>query len=674
MESVSTADEETVGSIHVLNRRLESLTVCGREEEISQMMDIYERVKNGTSISVEFLLIHGKTGVGKSRLAKHLVEAVQKDNGLCIGGKFDQLAQAQQPYSALVSAFSSFFSIILSEKQRQLRLRQFLEGKDELDILHDMIPNLGGIVDRPSGNQAGAMSENFAVYGRAEVSLRLKDAFRTLLGAISDAFASPLLLYFDDIHWADEASLDLLKSLVYETPKAIFLVSYRDGEYAQNLASFIEHVRTSELSLSDIVVEELEMDSCRAMVAGLVGTNDQVVGLAEHVFRQTGGNSCFVVEYLRALTSNGLRYNLDLREWSWNPKATERDDVCAPLSSLSDIVARNVSKLSDDAMDTLRLASCIGARIDVSMMEQVSRDRLLVLKSLEESSRIGLIEELPGSYAFTHDAIQEVVYSSMPVDSREGLHYRIGRQLWKCYDMEDLGLNIFLVVGQLIQGGRYIQDPREKIAVAKLSLWAAERAIAVSGFHSARTYLEFGICLLPATCWNNQYDLCMNLYNTIAEIDYCTGNLDSVPKHVKPVLDNAVSVDDTLRGHAAMVCALGGSNRLRDSCDYGLRTLKSIGIHIPTRPTIFRIFFEIRSLRKKLRRKTSQSVLRLPHMEDKRSLAAMQILNFMFVYSYMLEDPVAALVGIRIVAMTLERGVSAVSCIGFAMVGTLLCG
>jgi predicted ATPase len=214
----------------------------------------------------------------------------------------------------------------------------------------------------------------------------------------------------------------------------------------------------------------------------------------------------------------------------------------------------------------------------------------------------------------------------------------------------------------------------ERTAVAKLCLRATERAVHLASFQTAFIYVQHAISLLDARCWRDEYKLSMNLYNSAAEVAYCSGNIDDVFRSLEETFKHARSFEDTLRGQATKVYALGSSGRMKEAVTTGLDVLRELGETFPSKPSSLRIRFEIMRVKRRLKDKTNESLLRLPLIDDSEKLAAMQILNMTFFNAFSTYEKVAPLLVLRMITLTLDYGLSSISCMGFVVFAALLCG
>jgi histidine kinase len=191
------------------------------------------------------------------------------------------------------------------------------------------------------------------------------------------------------------------------------------------------------------------------------------------------------------------------------------------------------------------------------------------------------------------------------------------------------------------------------------------RAFQFSNFQTSFRYLEQGISLLDMKAWNDDYELAMDLYNCAAEVANSLGRFQDVHRLVDQVLAHSRCNTYSLRAKSTKVHALGRSNKLTEAIELAIDVLASLGECLPTKPTSFRIFREVRMIRLRLRGKTDEMLMRLPLMTDAKKLAAMEMMNLIFLYVVLVKPDLAPIIGCRMVGMSLDHGLSAVYCVGF---------
>lgn len=117
-----------------------------------------------------------------------------------------------------------------------------------------------------------------------------------------------------------------------------------------------------------------------------------------------------------------------------------------------------------------------------------------------------------------------------------------------------------------------------------------------------------------------------------------------------------------------MIYALGTSNRLREATDASLSFLRLLGEPLPARPSSFHVLITMRKVKKMLKKKTNEAILRLPMMKDPKKIAAMQVLNLSFMYAFSTGVRIiGTLMACRMIELTMEFCLTPVSCVSFSV-------
>jgi predicted ATPase len=680
-----------------------------RAKETDELLEVYRRVAT-RSTKTELVLVSGGSGVGKvshfqsfegfidsmnsavssritsnpvayvhvcvclyllfqTALAQSIRKMVMEKDGYFAMGKFDQL-QCPEPHTAIISAIAEFATHVMEKGEArvgQIRERVNERVASEGKLLTDMIPELRKILtDQEHLNFVGHSSE--AVN-------RFKYVFRMFLrGAASPEH--PLVLFLDDMHWADEASLDLLESLFSDSENdgIMFLGTYRDDGDASSkrLKAMLSNLDKSKVTMTDIELGPFEEEAVNAMLAELLMFDrDKTKPLSIVIYNQTKGNICFIWEYLRSLNDTGMiQFDKKADQWNWDPQEIRVDFG----SNITDRIRAKLALLPAKAQETLKLASCLGSRIDEDVLKHLMGEPIFSYLQLAESKGLIDIDLIRGGYTFSHDGIQEATYHLIPEKERVAYHLEIGKKMWKSFDVNELDDVVFAIVGQLMVGSSLITDKKEKYAVAALCLRAGERAVQLSSFQTAYLYLLHGLSLLGARCWQEDYLVSLSLYSAASEVAYCTSDFGSVSMFVKEIFAHAKCFEDTLRGHATKVHSLGKSGKVNEAVATGLEILEKLGETFPKNSTMLDVDVALKRLNKRLKGRSDESLLKLPNMTEPNKLAAMQMMNITFLYAFMGDKKLAFFFGIRMVSLSLDHGLSTFSCVGFVVLGMILCG
>jgi predicted ATPase len=642
-----------------------------RTAEVEQLEAIYRELEK-PSATTQFVLISGPSGTGKTSLALSLRSKILVDEGYFLSGKYDQpLFEVQRlgPHSFFCSVLRAYAHQVLKRSDDYIqevcgRLQAAVGA--EGTILTDLIPQLEPLL--------GSLRNDFCMSESSNANGSLfKYVCRKFLRAASRD--DKIVILLDDVEWADEASLDLLESLVTDTKNSVLFVGTSntgDDEATGRLLGMISRLKEPKVIVTMIGLSNFEEETLIQVISEAFSLdNEGSQSLAQLLFQHSQGNQLFISELLQHVyDTNLLCYDAADNTWSW--KGIEEPSQC---STISDLLVQKVLVLPPKTIETIQIASCLGSTIDEEMLNHMMSEP--VVSYLNVALDNGLLvarSERHSEWTFAHDAGKLAVYQTIPREERDSLHYRIGRRLWRRLNLEELDRHIFVVVGQLMLG-RTQQIPQEEgVAVAKLCLRAAERAIHLSSFQTGYAYLMHGISLLGPRSWRDEYRLSLELHNAAAEMACCTAQFEQVDVHLSAITQNARNFDDTLRAQTTSVNALGSSGRLYEAMDRGRDILKALNVYLPRRASLFQTGVAYLLLRRKLKGKTNERIIRLPAMDDQQKIAAMQMLNIVFLYAALVDPESAPFVAIKMVEMTLAYGLSTVSCVGFSVFAVLVCG
>jgi predicted ATPase len=617
-----------------------------------------------------FLLISGSCGTGKTRLAKTLKEPVEKQGGYFLTGKFDQLCRPE-PYTAFCMAFTEFTALVVERGDRAIATvsKAIHEAiGNEVSVLTSMIPSLERIVGKSNSSASKAKAD--------DAIQRFVFVFRMFMRAVCSP-QQPMVLLVDDLQWADPCSLDLLMSLVADTEnEGLVLV----GTCLDNIApsSYLsarlremedkDHVEIKNISLNNLT--KLSLVNVLTNVLSL--RQEQSLALGEIVFRQTQGNIFYVIEFLRWLQDSALLYyDRDLACWGWDD---EEISLTINVCKVGDFLIDKLEQLTKDMKYVLKVAACLGSHVDGELIEYVLKKPVGNILNDAAAKGILKLNESRGSYVFEHDHIQEAAYHLIPGNGRELFHLEIGRRLWRGFNTVELDQHIFVLLSQMNIGRRLLTREKEKIAVATLCLHAGKKAAKSSTFRTASVYLNLGIELLGSRSWREDYDLTLALHNAAAEMEMCTANFERMEKLLENVFLRARNSEDRIQAYATRIYALGVSDRAAEAIDTGVEVLKGLGEKFPSRYCKAYLISEMRTVKNLLKGKSDEQLLRLPPIENKEKLAAMRILQLIYLNALLRRPQFAPFVTLRLLKLTLQYGLSVFASIAFASYGMQLIG
>jgi DNA-binding SARP family transcriptional activator len=429
---------------------LERHALVGRTRELDQLDEWWADAVTGSRALV---LVAGDAGIGKTRLAAELGRRARDDGALVLYGRFDEEALAPyQPVVEMVRGWSSGASL------EPLRERLGIRAA-ELGIL------FGEFGPAPSGEEGESVPHGHDADARR---LRFFDAVAALLGEAGSQ--APLVLVFDDLHWADRPTLQLLKHLVRapQPRRALIVGTYRDAEVEAGdpLHELIGDVRREGLlrrleltGLAEREVAEL------VMALGVAGAEPAFV---HALHGETEGNPFFIEEVVRHLREGGhdLQSDVSLTE------AGVPDGV-------REVTARRLRRLTADSRQALQVAAVIGRDFDYDVLEAVAplQDDALI-GALEEGVEARVLREAGpvGSYAFTHALVRATLYDGLSQLRRARLHGRVGEAIARLRSL-DIDPHLPQLAHHFAQAAP-VEQPQRAIDYALAAARRADRLLA----------------------------------------------------------------------------------------------------------------------------------------------------------------------------------------------------
>ncbi len=250
----------------------------------------------------------------------------------------------------------------------------------------------------------------------------------------------PLLLFLDDMQWADPTTLKLIHYLSRNTRnyRVIMLGTYRPEDIVQEYDGKAHHLETTmqemnrEGLLEKIELKRLGLEDTKRIIRSVLKNTDFSNKFFYRIYRETDGTPLFVLELLRLLVEDGSIAKNEKGEWS----LVQDIDVLDIPSKVYDVVKRRLDRLTEEERDILECASVIGEEFQSDIVGKVTGiSRIHLLKKLREiEKKHRLIHSLDRNYVFDHTKIREVLYRGIPDELRQEYHRIVAdtmAELWR---------------------------------------------------------------------------------------------------------------------------------------------------------------------------------------------------------------------------------------------------
>jgi tetratricopeptide (TPR) repeat protein len=396
-----------------LLRDLAHLPFVGRTDERATLIDSLQAALQAHG---GIVLVEGDAGVGKTRLVQEGISAARW-RGFQAGLGKAGARVASPPYQLVRDALAPLLT--------PLRVTQLAELVEPL-WLSAVAPILPPIAEHLLHLPMLPPLEPH------EEQRRLWEGLSRCLAALCSV--APLLLVLEDVHWADEATLAALPHLTSRFPsnRALLLLTYRPAE-ARQRAVVWETLSTLDRSHSPlrIPLSSFERSEAVALVRralGVAETDARANAFAQRLQDAIGSNALFLVEALKSLLERGDLTPVAGSSGGWQLPAED-----LPLStpaSVQELVGERTARLPAELQDVLEWIAVLGGQAHFPVLVRAGdADAATLLETLEELGRRGFVVETPERYDIEHDAVQEVIYQSIPAGRRRMLHQRVGTAL-----------------------------------------------------------------------------------------------------------------------------------------------------------------------------------------------------------------------------------------------------
>ncbi|MEG4010372.1 ATP-binding protein, partial [Microcoleus sp. Pol11C1] len=276
------------------------------------------------------------------------------------------------------------------------------------------------------------------------------------------------------------------------------------------------------------------------------------------------------------------------------------------------------------------------------------------------------------TYKFLHDRVQQAAYSLIPDEQKTATHLKIGRLLLENLSEIELEEKLFDLVGHLNLGIELIAQSRERQELAQMNLKAGVKARNSTAYAAARVYLQTGIELLTANCWQHQYELTLNLYVASAEVAYLNGDFEEMEQMAALVLRSAQTILERVKIYEIQISALTAQSQMLEAISVGKNALVELGVEFSSEPDEALTGKALQTLGARLQGKQISELINLPAMSDSETIAAMQLLAMLFSAIFSASPALLPLYCSTMVSLSLQFGNAPASTIGYVGYGLVL--
>ena len=572
----------------------------GREGSTQELLD-YFSLGQEAGIPQMFLVV-GAAGVGKSAIVRDFLSKADR-NVRCIWGGGDQFQQAV-PYYTARSAFSHLVQQLQSSTQRHHWREKLLAALGvNAQVMIDVIPELERII----GPQLPVPA-----LGPIESQNRFNLVFQTFVRVFCSQ-EHPLVIFLDDLQWADAASLKLIQLLMSDDEMGYLLLigAYRDNEVNPNhlLTATIETLQSAGRTLQRLHLAPL---SDRQVNQFVLDTLQDWLGpsrpLSAPVGYQANGNPLHLKQLLNSLYLENQKVSeTDRKIWRWHFESIPNHDFRG-------LIARDLAKLPPQTQHLLKRAACIGSQVPLETLSAITDvSAAKTLEQLREALDIQFIcldRETPEpTVRFSHDRIQQAIYNSIQPTTRTAMHLATGRLMMANATAEEPE-NLFVAVNQLNLGSCLLSKNKEKDDLAALNLRTAKQAKSLTDFQSALNYINQGLDLIN-DAWERNYDLVLDLHKLAIEAESMNQNFDRSHALAEVAFRHSKSLIEKAEINTLRVRAYTAQGSFGEAIELGCHTLETLQVDLVREPPSLLV----------------DDFMNLPEMADSLKIAVIRLLD-----------------------------------------------
>lgn len=673
----------TLGARDVQDRLRLSTEIAGRSVQLAALNRALQVVRNGGR---QLVRLSGPSGSGKSALVRRFMRPSSGRTGHFITGKFEEFNRGR-PYSGLIQAFEYLPKRLLAgspDSLHQWRQQLMAELSPNARIIVDLIPAFGEILGQ---------LPPIAGLAPKETQIRFSLTFRQFIKALV-ANGDPLVVFLDDMQWADGATLSLIEDLFHDrsVEGLLLITAEREEELSgshplNKLFSALEMMGLQPMSVRMLPLQVADLKPLLAQSLGASG--DAVTDLAENLIEKTGGNPYFLHELFESLVRQGV-FSLDQGRacWDWDPGRIRNQQV---TDNIVDLVVERISALSPFTQKLLQVAACIGNTFDMQTVAMALGQHAIELDAAREDA-IGAqvirsadsLAQHPKSvadaaampdqarYRFHHDRVQQAAYQMLGDSEAAQLHLKVGNHLLKDASSESGDGGLMTAVDHLNAAISCLPGERHS-ELARLNLRAAHLSKSAGAYRAASRYLGHATRLLEQFDASAETEMRFDMALEAAELAYLAGNPDQAEAQCMQLLD--AEQQTARRVCVFRVLILLHTSRLayEDAIAVALNALTILNQPIPDHANPAQVLAEFAKTRFAMRGRNPQSLLQLPVAEDERVIQALDLMMLMAAPAYFVAPNLLPVIGMHMVRLSLQQGRTSQTAFGVAVFGMLHC-
>lgn len=654
----------------------------GRANESKQLSFQLENVLGGNAA---FAFISGKKGSGKTSLVKELLKPLSKNKLQLSTGSADANTQ-KSPYQLLINTLESLFQWYLTVDEHalhSLKKRVVEMNGNNLGLITGLVPTAALLFgEQPLVEKIPAL----------ESANRLSRAFINFIQSLASP-EIPIVLFFDNLHQADQRTIELISELAHE-PNLNFtyvISAFENSEnpvWAENLGIIKNIIESNNTSITKIDLVDLSAEEVQHLISEnftLLEKRDAQT-LSELLYKNSKGNPGMLFDFIHTILSNGIvTYNADTNKCTVDLEAINNFKVSEDFREL---ISARISELDPKIRELLAKAAILGNQFHLDSLISISEleaDEVSILleQAINEfiiapvDYNLGLLNNTSAPQngdknlllSFVREEYIAELLDELNPKSLQDLHWKAGLLLIEKASENESDPAILDITNHLNYCKNRANNADDKALLARYNLVSARRIKGASGWELALEFYNNIEQLAPENIFDST-EYADFLYEQ-AECAYLAGKLEQANSVIEKIENLASTPLEKAKINALKLSLQINFGNFSAAKESGFQALKELGIKPPGPMVKIDLVFLLLKLHLKLRNKKPDYYYQLPEMTEEKGLLAAAIIEKLATVLFNERFELIVYTYLKFFQYSLKRGNSPYCQIGFGIWGNL---
>ncbi|QUH30314.1 AAA family ATPase [Vallitalea guaymasensis] len=653
------------GKSFIENKMLK--TIIARRDELKCIKEEFDSVLEGGSGVV---LVKGLPGIGKTFLVESLVRDLVSNNVTYVYGKFRK--NNKKSFIAITEIIERMVKHILTLPPEQLKNIQ-RNLKETLGSDIEIITSISPYSSKLLGNYKSINIDNYN-----KLKYRIKKAVHRFISIVSESLF-PLIIFIDDLHWADSSSLEIIEYLCKknESLNTLLIVAYRNNK-TENTSRRDNKKKIIQLEDTYMTMElqELTDGDISEYLQLIMGEETENINyLARFIYGLTLGNPFYMNEIINVFIQEAiLIFSEQTNQWVVELDGLNRLSLPVDIEM---VIIHKINKLDKAKKELLDIIACLDGKVDYHILRKiVDIDDTLLSNQLETLCQDAfLLKKIENeqiteivTYDFVHDIILELVYKSIEPVNRKNIHYRIAETLLN--NTEDIFVekNRLFIVSQLLRSDKSILSYENTERWIYELYHAGIEAKRTTSVKQAIKIFLLSLQLISDYDFNEKDDMEMKINLELGECEFICEKYEEAKERFDSLITKYNKKENLIAIKRRYLKLHSHDGDCEKVIEIGLELLKLLDLDF----NIKHLKMDLLKGKKLFSNKAIEQIKDKPIITDKRLLYILETLTTMIPAANCIDGNIFHLIIIKIGILSVKYGNSSYSPIGYGAYSYIL--